>query len=98
MKGGTGNVTYGWAHHFLLLADAYILSFACLQRTCCPQVKALSAELVFISSSKRILKLKPKVSTERLKRVLSAFNSVHGAVIRRLFAFDGKVIWAEHAE
>ena len=45
-----------------------------------------------------IVKLKPAISLESMKRTLAAFNSLHGADIRKLFAFDGKIIWSEHAQ
>ena len=56
------------------------------------------AEIVAVSSRKMIVKLKPSVSIERIKQVFGAYNSVHAAIIRRLLAYDGKIIWSEYAQ
>ena len=54
-------------------------------------------EIVPVSFSKIIVKLKPDKAIAKVKNLFDAYNQSHGASIRRLRAFDGKLLWSEHA-
>ena len=95
---GLGGVLLGWEHNFLLPEDSYIIVCSCMSWLTSEEIKAMLSEIVAVSAGKFIVKLKPLVSIERIKQTFVAYNSVHTAVIRKLLAYDGKVIWSEHVQ
>ena len=91
------NVLVGWEHNFLLPEDSYIVSFSDMNWTNCSEIMTWFLEIVPASASRAITKFKPSISLEKVKGLFAAYNRSHGACIRKLQAFDGKIIWSEHA-
>ena len=63
----------------------------------CAEIRTWFTEIVPVSVSKAIIKIRPDVTLERIKLLFSAYNQSHEACIRKLQAFDGRAIWTEQA-
>ena len=95
---GMAEVLVGWEHDFLLPEDCYVLTFIDNSWTINPGVRTVLLEVVMASATKAIIKTDPGLSIEQLKHVLSGFNRVQGAVLRKLQGYDGHMIWQEYAQ
>ena len=64
----------------------------------CPEIRMVFIEFIVVSAKSMIGKRKPTVTMERNKKTFRAHDLVHGPIMNKIFAFDGKTVWTEHVQ